>query len=293
MNLSTLGLFVFVVLAWGLNWVVMKLVVHDITPLWAVTLRTALAAAVLIPALYVKRQLVLPMRADYLIVLVISLFHMVAFAALMTMSLTYVSAGRAIVLGYTTPLWVAPAAAFFLKERLSIRQTVGIGIGTAGLLLLIGPNGFDWKSKEALLGHILPILAAICWSVSIVYTRAHRWTSTPLQLMPWQCLLATVVLAPLALFFDGPPPIGMSTPTILALAYNGVIGTALGFWAMTVVSRRVPATTTALGVLATPVLGIGLAAIILGEGLDPILIFSALVILAGVVIGTKERLIKS
>ena len=95
--------------------------------------------------------------------------------------------------------------------------------------------------------------------------------------MPWQCLLATAVLGVLALTFEGPPPTHIGMPAILALTYNGVIGTALGFWAMTVVNRRVPAATAALGVLATPVCGIGLAAVFLGEGLDPVLLFSALV----------------
>lgn len=286
---STIGLFVFVVLAWSLNWVVMKLAVHDVAPLWAVTTRTALAAAVLFPILRLNRQLVRPPRGDYPIILVISLFHMVGFAALMTIGLTYVSAGRAIVLGYTTPLWVAPAAFVFLKERMSIRQIVGIGVGMAGLLLLVGPGALDWRSQEAMLGNGLPVLAAICWSVSIVYTRAHRWTATPLQLMPWQCLLATMVLAILALSVEGPPPTRMSLPTALALAYNGVIGTALGFWAMTVVNRQVPAATAALGVLATPVLGIGLAAIFLGERLEPILILSALVIMVSLVICRRTR----
>jgi drug/metabolite transporter (DMT)-like permease len=172
---------------------------------------------------------------------------------------------------------------------MSIRQIVGIGVGMAGLLLLVGPGALDWRSQEAMLGNGLPVLAAICWSVSIVYTRAHRWTATPLQLMPWQCLLATMVLAILALSVEGPPPTRMSLPTALALAYNGVIGTALGFWAMTVVNRQVPAATAALGVLATPVLGIGLAAIFLGERLEPILILSALVIMVGLVICRRTR----
>lgn len=288
-TLQTAGLFVFVVLAWSLNWVVMKLAVQDVTPLWAVTMRTALATAVLFPALYASRQFVRPPRADYPVVLVISLFHMVAFAALMTAGLAYVSAGRAIVLGYTTPLWAAPAALIFLKERMSVRQVVGIVVGMAGLLLLVGPSAFDWTSREAILGHGLPILAAICWSVSIVYTRVHRWTATPLQLMPWQCLLATAVLAILALVLEGPPPVTMSTPAALALGYSGLIGTVLGFWAMTVVNRRVPAATAALGGLATPVVGIGLAAVLLGEGLDPKLILSAFVIMAGLAIGATTR----
>ncbi|WP_332119627.1 DMT family transporter [Azorhizobium caulinodans] len=287
--LTTIGLFLFVVVAWSLNWVVMKLAVRDITPLWAVAVRTAMAAAVLIPALWARGQLVRPPRADYPIMLVISLFHMVAFAALMTAALTYASAARTIVLGYTTPLWVAPAAYLFLRERMTLLQMAGIGIGMAGLLLLIGPGALDWSSRQAVLGSVLPLLAAMCWSVSIVSTRGHRWTATPLQLMPWQCLLATAVLAVLAFWFEGPPPVRLGMPALLALAYNGVIGTALGFWAMTVVNRRVPAATAALGVLATPAVGIGLAAVVLGEGLDPVLILSALLILTGVVIGARRK----
>ena len=74
-----------------------------------------------------------------------------------------------------------------------------------------------------------------------------------------------------------------------ALAYNGVIGTALGFWAMTVVNRRLPAATASLGLLATPVLGIGLSTVILGEKLDPILILSTVIILTGIALGTTGR----
>nr|WP_148289203.1 DMT family transporter [Herbaspirillum sp. B65] len=147
---STIGLFIFVVLAWSLNWVVMKLAVHDIAPLWAITMRTALAAILLFPILYLNRQLILPPRSDYPVVVSISLFHMVGFAALMTLGLTHISAGRAIVLGYTTPLWVAPAAVVFLKEKMSIREMLGMVIGIGGLLLLVGSNASDWRAGRHL-----------------------------------------------------------------------------------------------------------------------------------------------
>lgn len=286
---STLGLFAFVVVAWSLNWVVMKVAIQEVTPLWAVAIRTGVAALVLFPSLFAARQLVLPPRADLPVVLVIALFHMVGFAGLMAAGLVFLPASRAIVLGYTTPLWVAPAAFLVLGERVGLRQVAGIAIGVAGLLMLFRPSGVAWRSEAFLLGNGLVILAALCWSVSIVYTRAHRWVATPLQLMPWQCLLATVALVILALSVEGAPPLRIGTPALLALIYNGVIGTALGFWAMTVVNRRVPATTASLGVLATPVLGIGLSAVILAEGVDPLLVLSAFAILFGIALGARGR----
>lgn len=287
--LTTFALFSFVVLAWGLNWVVMKIVVQEVSPLWAVAMRTALAAVVLAPALYATGQLIVPKRGDYPIILVISLFHMVAFAALMTAGLKYVSAGRSIVLGYTTPLWVAPAALIFLREPIPIRQMIGIAIGIAGLLYLFEPRAFDWHDSNAVVGNGLVLLAAICWSVSIVYTRAHRWIATPLQLVLWQTLLAAIVLTALAVCFEGTPNYHLSAKAMLALGYNGAVGTALGYWAMTVVNRRVPATTASLGVLATPVVGIGLASILLGETIDMVLLISSLTILIGISIGVKSR----
>ena len=288
-NATAIALFAFVVFAWGLNWVVIKLTVEQVTPLWTIAIRTAVAVVALIPALVVTGQLVVPRRGDVPVILAISLFHMCAFAVLMTAGLKYVPVGRSIVLGYTTPLWVAPAAWLFLKEPMPPRRILGIGLGLAGLIFMFNPRELDWRDGHALLGNGLLLLSALAWSVSILYTRAHRWISTPFQLALWQVLLATVIVTVLALVFEGPPRIAWSAELAYLFAYNGVIGTALGFWAMTVVNRRVPATTAALGVLATPVVGIALSAVFLGEKLDAGLIIAATAIILGIAIGTVPR----
>lgn len=284
-TLPVVALFAFVVCAWGLNWVVMKIVVRELTPLWAVAIRTLIALAVLLPAVSLTGQFVVPTRRDMPVVLVISLFHMVAFVALMTVGLAHVSAGRAIVLGYTTPLWVAPAAWFFLKEDLSFKRVLGICLGLSGLLLLFDPRAFDWTSQDALRGNGLILLAALSWSISIVYTRAHRWVATPFQLVLWQILVAAVVLTGLAFYLEGLPVFSLSMPAVLALMYNGAVGTALGYWAMTVVNKELPAIAVSLGITATPVVGLILSTLMLAEPIDIILIASSLLILIGIAIG--------
>jgi drug/metabolite transporter (DMT)-like permease len=79
----------------------------------------------------------------------------------------------------------------------------------------------------------------------------------------------------------------LSTSATAALLYNGAIGTALGFWAMTVVNKELPAVVTSLGVLATPVIGLMLSAIMLHESVDAVLISSSLLVLTGIAIGTS------
>lgn len=92
-------------------------------------------------------------------------------------------AGRAIVLGYTTPLWVLPAAWLFLREPITIRQLAGCAVALAGLALFFNPASFDWSDEQALLGNALLLLAAACWAISIVFVRTHTWVSTPFQLV--------------------------------------------------------------------------------------------------------------
>jgi drug/metabolite transporter (DMT)-like permease len=288
-SVTVIALFAFVVCAWGLNWVVMKIAVKEMTPVWAVALRTWIAFGVLLPAVALAGQLILPPRSDLPVVLIISLFHMAAFAVLMTAGLKYVSVGRTVVLGFTTPIWVAPAAWMFLREPMPFRRVCGIGLGLAGILLIFEPHLFDWHDGNALFGNGLVLGAALCWSISIIYTRAHRWTATAFQLVLWETLVAAVVLTGIAAAFEGAPQISLSAAATAALLYNGAIGTALGFWAMTVVNKELPAAVASLGVLATPVIGLGLSALMLHENLDAALVLSSLIILAGIVIGIGSR----
>ena len=165
------------IVAWGLNWTVTKLIVTQVTPLWTASIRTGIGALALLAMLAASKQFSIPKRGDIPVILAISLFHMVAFAALMTTGLKYVPVGRSIVLGYTTPLWVAPGAWLLLKEDLSARQVVGIAIGLTGLAVMFNPSAFDWADRDAVLGNGLLLLSALAWSVSILYTRAHRLDS--------------------------------------------------------------------------------------------------------------------
>ena len=121
-----------------------------------------------------------------------------AFAALVSLGLQHVPAGRSVVLAYTTPLWVIPAARLFLGEPIGPGRRAGLLLGLAGLLLIFNPLAFDWSDRAAIFGNALVLLAALCWAANIVYVRAHRWVTPPFELAFWQALLATVVLSAVA-----------------------------------------------------------------------------------------------
>jgi len=284
---TALLLFAVVVVAWGVNWTITKTLVQSVTPLWSTTIRTAIATVALFALLLARRQMIVPRRGDMPVILTVAVLHMGAFSALVGFGLQYVPVGRSIVLGYTTPLWVAPAAWLLLGEKITPQRGAGIALGMAGIALMFNPLAFDWSNRPALLGNGLLLLAALCWAVNILYVRSHAWISTPFQLVFWQALLATGLLAALAWLHDGPlPAIAWTGELAGEFLFAGVIGTALAHWAMALINRSLPATVTSLGLLATPVMGVAASALLLGEPVSLSLLAAMAMILGGIALGT-------
>jgi len=275
-----------VVLAWGLVWPVNKVLLESLSPFWLMALRSALATVALFAIAGARGRLAPPPRADVPVVLSITLLHMIGFGVFAAWGLQTVPTGRSVVLAYTTPLWVVPGAALFLGERLTARRLVGVVAGLVGLLVLFNPLAFDWTSGAAVLGNGAILLGALLWAASILHIRAHRWTSTPFDLVPWEMLLATAVLTPLAMVADGTPATGWDGRRLALLLYAGIPGTAVAYWATAAASRALPAVTTSLGLLTTPLVSTVVATLWLREPVPLSLIAAFVLILGGVALGT-------
>jgi drug/metabolite transporter (DMT)-like permease len=280
---------VIVIVAWGLTWPVNKVVLATLSPLWAVTLRSAIATIALFALTAWRGRIAWPPRQDLPVLLSITLLHMVGFNLLASWGLGLVPTGRTVVLAYTTPLWVTPGAALFLREPLTARRAVGVLIGLAGLVTLFNPLALDWSDRDVVLGNLAILAGALLWAVSILHIRAHRWVSTPFALIPWETLLATVLLLPIALATPPPAPADWTPSFIVLLLYLGIMGTAIAYWATATASRNLPAVTTSLGLLATPVVSVITATLWLGEPLTLTLVIAIVLVLGGVAIGSSGR----
>jgi drug/metabolite transporter (DMT)-like permease len=274
-----------VVLMWGLTWVATKIIVQHVAPFWVTGIRCAIASVVLLGMLVFSRQFVLPRRGDVPVILSIALLHLVAFSTLVNFGLQLVPLGRSIVLGYTVPLWVTPGAAILLGERMTRGQSLGVALGLAGLGVMFNPLAFDWSDRNALLGNAFLLLAAASWAANILFVRAHRWVSSPFQLTFWQTLLAGIISSIISLFVDGTPTIDWTPVLTGALVFAGVFGTAFAYWAMAVANRSLPAVTTSLILLATPVVGVVCSAVFFDEAVTPSLMVAMAMILGGIATG--------
>jgi drug/metabolite transporter (DMT)-like permease len=273
------------VICWGLTWPVHKVLLESLPPVWSVALRTAIGMVTLFALGLLRGRLPRPARADLPVLLSITILHMVGFTLLSTWGLQQVTAGRSVVLAYTTPLWVTPGAVLFLGERLTARRVVSVALGLLGLAALFNPMAFDWSNRRAVLGNLAILAAAFLWAGSILHIRAHRWHGTPFELLPWEILLATVILLTVGFATTPFPAVDWNPRLVLMLLYAGIPGVTVAYWAVAMASRNLPAVTTSLGLLMTPVISVVTATLWLGETPTLSLIAAIVLILGGVALG--------
>ena len=276
------GVFVVLVLIWGLNWPIMKMVVHLMPPIWFVVVRLALGALCLFGFLLATGRLAKPAKADWPVVWSVAILQMGLFMMLTTIGIQFIPAGRSAILAYTSPLWVLPAAILFFGEKLTRWRALGMMSGLAGLIVLLNPASIDWSDGHQLLGNGLLLFGAMLWAAAILHTRRHVWHLSPLQLAPIQMAVLIVPLAIVAYVVEGPFHADWNWQLAWMVLYNGPLATAFAFWASVSLQRALPSSTISLSYLAVPAWGLIASTLWLGEGLPASLILGGALIFLGV-----------
>jgi drug/metabolite transporter (DMT)-like permease len=268
----------------GLNWPIMAHGVDLVPPLWLATFRMA-GAAIVVGAMMLPRGAGVPPAADRPILWSVGLVRLSLVTALVFSALAFVPPGRSSILVYTASLWTVPIAVVALRERLTALRVAGLALGTLGVALLLEPWALDWGDAELLLGLGMLLVAAIANAATTVHIRAHRWTGTPFQLMPWQLAIAAVPIAAIAVVVEGPPAIRWTPATLAVVAYQVLLASSFGFWGLVTVSRSLPAITTNLILMAVPVVGLVSSVPLADETLTLAVASGLVLILGGVALG--------
>jgi drug/metabolite transporter (DMT)-like permease len=167
---------------------------------------------------------------------------------------------------------------------MSVRRWIGLGAGITGIVLLFEPWQFDWSNGEIVFGHALLIASAILQASVIVHTRGHRWESSPTAALPWQLLVATVLLVGFAVAREAAPEIDWSLGFVLIVAYQALLATGFSAWAKQVVVLRLRATSVSLALMAIPLVGLLSSVVALGESITWIGVLGVAGIGAGVAV---------
>ena len=271
----------FTILAMGFSWPVMSVGVSTLPALWLSTVRLAGGGICITIALALTGRLTAPPRQEYPVLATVMLVRLAFVTGLVFTALRFVPPGRSSVLVYTAVLWTAVFAGWFLGERITRLRVAGVVVGASGVVVLVAPWSFDWSDRNLLIGHAMLLAAAVAHAVGAVHIRGHRWSVSPVTLMPWQLTGAGLILAVAAFLTEGLPPVRFSALELGVIAYQVLIASALGFWGTLTVTRNLPATTSQLMLMAVPAIGVAASALLLAEPLTLTAVLGMLLVFVG------------
>jgi drug/metabolite transporter (DMT)-like permease len=279
---------------WGGSFFFNGVVLRELPPFTLVLLRVALAAAILMPVLYVQ-GLPLPKGwAGWQPFFLVALFNNVLPFSLIVTGQTHIPSGLASILNATTPLFTVMVMAAAGEEKLYFRRVAGVIVGLIGVIILRG-SGVGFESGQGL-GILLCLAAALSYGISALIARRSLADSPPLATATFQLMASSLMMAFVAGIFERPWQLPVpGAVTWLAVFGLAALSTALAYIVFFRVLRRSGATNVMLVTLLVPVTAILLGSLVLGEHISSreiagaLVIGSALLLIDGRVLKLFER----
>lgn len=278
MPLKDLLLALVVIVAWGLNFVVIKVGLDGLPPMLLGALRFILVA---IPAVFFIRRPQLPWRWLIAYGSTISLGQ---FAFLFEAMHNGMPPGLASLVLQSQAFFTMIFAAMFLGERLRAASVLGLLVAAGGLVLI----GSENESHVPLLALGLTLCGGACWAMGNIITR--RFGKIDLvALVIWGALIPPLPFLALSWYLEGPALIESSLRniglnSILSLIYLAAIATMLGYGLWSRLLSRYPAGKVAPFSLLVPVVGLSSSALLLDERLSAIQCWGGVLVMLGLLI---------
>ncbi|WP_238084655.1 O-acetylserine/cysteine exporter [Pseudescherichia vulneris] len=273
-----------VVVVWGLNFVVIKVGLHNMPPLMLAGLRFVLVA---FPALLFVARPKVPLRLLLGYGLTISFGQ---FAFLFSAIKFGMPAGLASLVLQAQAFFTIILGAVTFGERLQLKQVLGITLAVFGVLVLAESslNGQD----VTVLGFMLTLAAAFSWACGNIFNKKimqHSSRPAVMSLVVWSALIPVVPFMVASLIFDGPALMVQSLvqidiTTVLSLIYLAFVATIIGYGIWGTLLGRYETWRVAPLSLLVPVVGMASAALLLDETLNGLQLLGAALIMAGLYI---------
>ena len=261
----------------------------------AVTLgvfRFGIGFVILLPvALWLKSRW--PRGRDWIVVVLLGLLFFFAFSVLFNKAYSLTTAARGALTLSTMPLMTMLVAAVLGIERLTLRKTAGVLIAMGGVAVAL-MLGLSNAPPGAWRGELIMLAATLCISFYNVWSRPFIARSDPLAFLTAGMGAATLCLAVWSFAIGGFDAVGrFGVPQWVAIAYLGVLGSALTFLLWVVALSRAGPTKTAVTITVNPVFASIVGALAIGEGIGFNLIVGVAAVGAGIWIATTDTSAKA
>ena len=291
-HLDTLAVIAVVVCCflWGLNQVAAKVALAEVAPLWQATIRS-FGGALLVWGWSRYRGIALFRRDGSLPGGLVAGALFGAEFLCIFIGLQFTTASRMVVFIYIAPFVVALGMPFIARaERLSRWQMAGLVLAFAGVAWAFA-EGFTLPAAGAhqLLGDALGVLAGVLWGATTLAIRGSKLSGADAEkTLLYQLAVSGVLLFIAALAAGSPLPARLSMLVWASLGFQVLIVTFASYLVWFWLIRSYPATKLSSFTLLTPVFGLLMGAVLLGEPITVRLVLALAAVALGIVLVNRR-----
>ncbi len=285
-GLSAFALMILLCAIWGFQQITIKVAIEGVSPVLQSGIRS-LAGLVLLTLWARWRGLPLLNNDGTLHMGLLAGFLFALEFIFIYVGLAHTTASRMIVFLYTAPCFTVLGLHWFVPgERLNWRHFSGIALAFAGLA--VGFLGEGGTTANTLIGDFLGLLGALGWAATTILIRATGLSKISATKVLWyQLAISAVVMLPLSPLMGEAGIVSLNaltTPVLLALAYQGVIVAFASYLAWFWLLQRYIVGRMMVFSFLTPIFGVAFGVLFLDDPLTPSFLFAAGCVAMGIVL---------
>ena len=272
---------------WAGNPVANKAGLDDAGPMRLGWLRFAIGGVVVLIYADATRQSFRVLRHEWVPLALLGTLFTVQLA-FMNIGQDFSTAGHAVVVTSTFPLWTGVFAHFFVPgDRMSRSRTLGTLVAYSGVIAVFY-KGFADSSSDFLVGDLLLLGSAVLLGGRQVYLSQLGQGIAQHKLLISQGVFGVTAFVIASLIFESDEAFVVTTRLVVALLYTGVLIAGLGFIGQTwLLKRYLPSRVTAIS-LSQPIFGVLFSWWILGESVGGELYIGAALVVVGSALAQRK-----
>jgi drug/metabolite transporter (DMT)-like permease len=272
---------------WAGNPVANKAGLDDAGPMRLGWLRFAIGGVVVLIYAVATRQSFRVLRHEWVPLALLGTLFTVQLA-FMNIGQDFSTAGHAVVVTSTFPLWTGVFAHFFVPgDRMSRSRTLGTLVAYSGVIAVFY-KGFADSSSDFLVGDLLLLGSAVLLGGRQVYLSQLGQGIAQHKLLISQGVFGVTTFVIASLIFESDEAFVVTTRLVVALLYTGVLIAGLGFIGQTwLLKRYLPSRVTVIS-LSQPIFGVLFSWWILGESVGGELYIGAALVVVGSALAQRK-----
>ena len=253
-----------ITLMWGINWPMMKIALREVSPMYFRGVTMGLGAVWLLFYFRFQGLRLCPQtRREWRDIVLLGIPNMFLWHALSILGVMSLPSGRASILGFTMPVWTVVIGVMFMGAKFTPCIIAAVIATLAAIGLLISHEFTALQGQP--MGILWMELGALSWAIGTLWMRRISFTMPVQSLTVWMMLISSPLILLVAAGTETWPTWELSPLAWGSLAYAVLINYGFAQIIWFGMARDLPPATSAMSIMAVPVVGTLSASLLIGE----------------------------